>query len=146
LLDEKYQLSSFTNKGLIYIASSLFVIVAVSFSWGFTVSTSFFPYHHHSLLFALWVLTLLLFWIIVIWLATRNYTNAPVVLYLRWVGRHVTNFYVFQWLLIGNIGTALYKTQTTSNIVFWFFAITLVASLLVYLWRRLKSTQNHSLA
>jgi uncharacterized membrane protein len=138
-LNEKYQLSYFSRKGLLYVASSLFLILALSFSWGFNTVSSLEIYYHHSLLFFLWLLLLILFWVIVIHLITMKYTNKPAVTYLRWVGRYVTNFYVFQWLLIGNIGTAVYKTQEGLAILFWFVVITISTSVMVYVYRIIKA-------
>ena len=138
-INEKYQFSGFSGKGMLYAASSLFVILALSFSWGFRTASSPELYYNHSLLFFLWVLLLILFWIIVIHLTTMKYISAAAVRYLRWVGRYVTNFYVFQWLLIGNIGTAVYKTQNGMAILIWFFAITVSTSGLVYVYRMIKA-------
>jgi hypothetical protein len=68
-----------------------------------------------------------------------KHTNTMAVKYLRWVGRYVTNFYVFQWLLIGNIGTAIYKTQESQAILLWFVVITVASSVLVYVYRIIKA-------
>jgi ABC-type Na+ efflux pump permease subunit len=142
ILDEKYRFYEFSRKGLIYIASALFVLVLITFQWGFSISIDFYEYHHHSLLYFIWVITLVCFWIILIRLLVQNREQNPVGRYLQWVGRSITNFYVFQWLLIGNIGTALYKTQSATAIFFWFALILLLTSLLVYLWRKVKATKG----
>jgi hypothetical protein len=41
-------------------------------------------------------------------------------------------------LLIGNIGTAIYKTQESLAILVWFVVITVIASAMVYLYRIIK--------
>jgi uncharacterized membrane protein len=138
-LNDKFQFSGFSIKGMQYVASSIFIVLVLSFSWGFQAASSPELYYNHSLLFFMWILLLILFWIIIIHMITKNYTNSPAVRYLRWVGRFVTNFYVFQWLLIGNIGTAVYKTQDGMAILVWFVVITVSTSGLVYLYRIIKS-------
>jgi surface polysaccharide O-acyltransferase-like enzyme len=73
-------------------------------------------------------------------LLSYNTPNNIVVKYLAWTGKNVTAFYIFQWLIIGNIATAIYKTQTPAVLILWFIGITAVVSGLVWLWenRRLK--------
>lgn len=139
MLNLKYEFTGFSGKGMLYVACGIFIILALSFSWGFQTASSLELYYNHSLFFFLWVLLLILFWVIVIYLITANYTNNPAVKYLRWVGQYVTNFYVFQWLLIGNIGTAIYKTQASPAILVWFVVITASTSGLVYLYRIIKA-------
>lgn len=138
LLVKKYGLNEFSRKGLIYAGSSLLVLVLVSFSWGFSINVDFYKYHHHSLMFFVWAIVLVACWVILIRLVTMNHENTLISKYLQWVGRHITNFYVFQWLLVGNIGTVLYKTQDGLAIAGWFFLIVLLSSSLVYLWRLVK--------
>lgn len=139
LLNTKYQFHDITARGLVYIAASLFLVLALSFSWGFKIAASAELYYHHSLVFAIWVLTLIAFWVILIHLFTRNNESIKPLGYLKWAGRYVTNFYVFQWLLIGNIGTAIYKTQGSWAILIWFVVITVSTSGLVYLYRIIKA-------
>jgi len=43
--------------------------------------------------------------------------------------KNTTSFYFIQWLIIGNIATAIYQTQTLSSFTLWFagiFAITVL--------------------
>lgn len=138
-LNDKFQFSGFSIKGMQYVAYSIFILLALTFTWGFRTASSLELYYNHSLLFFLWILLLILFWVIIIHLITMKHTNKTAVKYLRWVGRYVTNFYVFQWLLIGNIGTAIYKTQDGMAILVWFVVITVLASAIVYLYRIIKA-------
>jgi hypothetical protein len=46
-----------------------------------------------------------------------------------WLVKNTTSFYFIQWLIIGNIATAIYQTQTLSSFSLWFagiFAITVL--------------------
>ncbi len=138
LISQKFPFGEFTSKGLLYILTALLVIIAVSFGWGFRVSVTLNEYYHHSILYVLWVVVFMMFWTIAVHLATTGRHDTEVVCYLRWVGRNVTSFYVFQWLLIGNIGTAIYQTQNALALIGWFIVIVIGVSFLVVLWRRLK--------
>ncbi len=93
-------------------------------------------YYHHTLWLYLWIMLFIMVWYGLLQkLDAVSETFWPLV-YLRWVGRNVTAFYVFQWIIIGNLGTWLYHTQNGWQLAGWFAAITLVVSLLVTAWNR----------
>jgi hypothetical protein len=58
--------------------------------------------------------------------------------WIEWLGIHVTAAYVIQWLLIGNIATAIYKTQGYGQLSLWFIIILLFTSLGIMLWLKIK--------
>jgi hypothetical protein len=58
--------------------------------------------------------------------------------FLCWAGRRVTAFYVFQWLIIGNLATMMFQTQYPLQLLFWFVSIIAVSAVLVWLWYKLK--------
>jgi hypothetical protein len=43
-----------------------------------------------------------------------------------------------QWLIIGNIATAIYKTQSMLALVLWFMAVLAVTTLFTYFYQRLR--------
>jgi hypothetical protein len=45
-------------------------------------------------------------------------------------------FYVFQWLIIGNIATAIYQSQNEIQLTAWFIAILAATTVLTYEWER----------
>lgn len=57
---------------------------------------------------------------------------------IEWLGINVTAVYVIQWLLIGNIATALFKTQGYLELFGWFTAVLLANSIVVFIWIRIK--------
>ncbi len=138
ILDQRYGLTAFTRKGLIYASVALFVFVAISFSPGFKVVLYLPDYYHHGLFFALWLINVVLLWILLIHLFTFQKTSQTVFSWLQWIGQRVTIFYVIQWLLIGNIGTAIYKTQSAWNVFLWFLLIVLLTAVLTYAWQKIK--------
>lgn len=138
LLNQRYGFTAFSRKGYIYATVALLVIAVISFSQGFKVVLSLTDYYHHGLLFALWLIMITLLWVLLIHLFTYNKTAQPVFNRLRWAGSRLTNFYVIQWLLIGNIGTAIYKTQEAWHAALWFILIVLLTSLLTFVWQKIK--------
>lgn len=139
LFNRRYGFSGFSAKGLIYIASLLLLVLAITFEWGFNIVADTGQYYHHALLFAVWILMMIAFWVIIIHLITRKFTKTIVIRYFQWTGHHVTNFYVFQWLLIGNIGTVLFKTQHAWALTGWFLFVAAASGLLVSGWVALKN-------
>ena len=94
-------------------------------------------YHHHILLFAWLTAFLVLFtWIAEIIEALAG--GSRTLKYLKWLGKNVTVVYVVQWLVIGNIATAIYRTQTWLVLVIWFAAILAVTSLASYFYSRMR--------
>ncbi len=137
LLDQKYQIRHFSTKGLFYISFSLLIITLIGL---FPFSTKLLsPYGTHGLIFMLWLVAMCGFWIGLVHLAFHKSYNKSLFRYFSWAGRHITNMYVIQWLLIGNIGTLVYKTQSLLQLAGWFLFITLLSSLLTYFWLQLKT-------
>jgi hypothetical protein len=55
-----------------------------------------------------------------------------------WIGKNITIFYVIQWLIIGNIATAIYQTQNLGQYWFWFTGIFSATVLLTFLAEKIK--------
>ncbi len=114
----------------------LIVILTVGFMiglvYGFRISTDLQAYYHHNPLFGLWALDFLALWMLLMSKVYAWVRDAKVTAFLEWTGRNVTAFYVVQWLLIGNIATALYQSQSALALLLWFVFVLLVSALAVY--------------
>ncbi|MBW6491025.1 MAG: DUF1624 domain-containing protein [Lentimicrobium sp.] len=133
IMSRQNQLPGLVKYRLIITAISFFLIV-LTFRFGFSVSADLPQYYHHGITFALWAAVFLIFMVTALSFTAEKYSESLVVRYLCWTGRNLTSFYVFQWLIIGNLGTALYKTQTTFSLPFWFAGVVIVTTLLVLGW------------
>ena len=71
-------------------------------------------------------------------LVEKEWGDNRVLKYLEWTGREVTTMYVFQWLIIGNLATSIYKTQYPIWLIFWFAGILALSSILTYFYSRLR--------
>lgn len=112
------------------ISRGVVFILFVGGSWvGWQVSTQLDAYYHHHLAFYLWALAAIASWIFIWQKILRIF---PEFTALQWVGRKVTAIYVVQWVLVGNLGTWLYRTQSGSALVIWFMLIVLVSFSIVY--------------
>jgi len=139
ITDEKYNLTGLSSKGQSYILTIAFLIIAVTFGFGFKISGTLPLYYHHSLIFYFWVLLFLIFWVLTLGYFFHSGEKALASDYFKWVGKNVTAFYVVQWLITGNLATILYKSQNILALVLWFAAILAATSLIVLTWQKMKS-------
>ena len=122
---------------------SLTVVLSVSFiftaDYAVGISHSLGNYYHHDAVFYSWSLSFVVLWAFLVSFAESAAGNTIVFRYVKWLGANVTGIYVFQWLIIGNIATSVYKTQSLAAFGFWFVGITVLTSLLTLSWNRTKS-------
>jgi hypothetical protein len=90
-------------------------------------------YYHHGAWLFLWLCVFLLVWIRLFQLADRQIGRFWLFKWLNWMGRHVTVLYVLQWLIIGNIATAVYKTQSVARCILWAGLVLSAASFLAWI-------------
>lgn len=123
------------NKPYILLISS--TVTLLLWGHGFRISANLPLYYHHGILFYVWSVSFLVTVVNGIYFLIRILSKDNLLVrYLSWVGKNVTTFYVIQWLFIGNLATSLYKTQPTASLVFWFTGITVLSSILVWLWNK----------
>jgi uncharacterized membrane protein len=130
-----------SSQEVILIAKKPVIIVALIIpfilfmKYGFSVSSELIKYYHHGIAFFTWAVIFLLLIVLALFQLSNYWgTNSLVGKYLQWTGKSVTAFYFIQWLLIGNLATALYKTQQLSILPVWYIGIVMSTSLLVLGW------------
>jgi uncharacterized membrane protein len=134
ILNDKFQLQHFTRKGLIYLTVAVFILIAIPLPYAIKTSTDLSSYYHHGIWFVCWALFFIVFWTILLALITNNKSRKSHFRYLAWIGKNVTAFYVIQWLIIGNVATAIYKSREGFELMLWFVLVLLFTSLLVRGW------------
>ena len=95
-------------------------------------------YYHHEFWFILWTLGVDILWVSMAWFVVMKFNEFPVFVFLRWLGRNITVFYIVQWLIIGNIATAIYQTQDLSRFGYWFGIIFTITIGLTLLYKKIK--------
>lgn len=130
-LDNNFGLVIMEN--LLYFLIGGFIVMAIFIEYGIKISANLALYYNHNYLFFIYASFFLMAWSVSAFFITRKFTNTAVH-YIEWLGKNVTAAYVIQWLIIGNIATALYKTQSLIAIVFWFIFIMVLTSGGVWLW------------
>jgi len=134
LFGRKY-LNNVTDRQLLMATMAGLIPFIVFFRNGFSITADLPAYYHHDFIYFLWALLFLGLWTMLFRQLTRWIPSGPVTGFLRWTGRNVTAFYVFQWLLIGNLATAFYKSAGGWDLVWWFIGISLVSGLLVWAYQ-----------
>jgi hypothetical protein len=125
IYEKKYGLSARIEKYTAWFVFMLMIPLALTLPWAANIITDLSLYYHHGLLFFLWGLGFLIFWMGLFRLIHIMIRTNYLMKYFGWLGRNVTLAYVIQWLIIGNIATAVYKTQPA-----WVFWVSLVLVLL----------------
>jgi uncharacterized membrane protein len=115
------------------IAIACAVGTAMTCEFALTVCNDLPRYYHHDLWFFLWVCAFLVAWIGLHRLCERWFGTAGPLRWLKDLGRNVTLCYVIQWLLIGNVATALYKSETLLHWALWVVVILTATTLLTRL-------------
>lgn len=109
------------------------ILILIFSKWGFKTTINLSAYYHHTFLFSLWIFGIVILWSLFLRFAVQKIPKNPMVIFLQWLGKNITLFYVIQWLIIGNIATAIYQTQPVSRYIFWFAGIFCVTVLLTWL-------------
>lgn len=115
----------------------IFVLVIIFSQFGIETTINLSEYYHHTFLFFLWTLGIDVIWVLILWLVVQKFKEFPVIVFLRWLGKNITVFYVFQWLIIGNIATFIYQTQELSKYLYWFVPIFVVTIGLTFAFEKI---------
>jgi len=142
LFEGKYLGEGLDNSIKVSLTVALSVLFFFTFDYAKDISHKLDAYYHHGFVFFMWSLPFVLFWALILSFIEKAAGGSPVLKYIKWLGVHVTSVYVVQWLIIGNIATAIFKTQSPTELVFWFIGITITTSLIVYFLKRIKPVYN----
>jgi uncharacterized membrane protein len=126
----------FARPAFLLVASALVIVL---FGYGFNISSDLPAYYHHGPLFFGWALIFIsLIALFFSKLMQLVGTENVVFRFLGWAGRQVTAFYVFQWLIIGNLATVIYKTVEPEFLFLWFACVLATSATLVWIWTNRK--------
>jgi hypothetical protein len=105
------------------------IMVLIFYKWGVKTTVHLPAYYHHTFWYSLWALGIVSLWILFVRYINRKFRGICIVSFLKWLGKNITIFYLIQWLIIGNIATAIYQTQPISSYFYWMagiFSVTMV--------------------
>ena len=116
----------------ILMAAILALVLFFSKS-GFTKTIYLPEYYHHTFSYSMWAMGVIVLWVMLLWLTYPFIVKFAPGKFIMWLGKNITLFYLIQWLIIGNIATAIYQTQSIDKYVFWFVGIFSVTIFLTWL-------------
>ncbi len=140
-------LSPFTYIHWTFVALLTSVIIFFT-PYAFNISMDLNIYYHHHFEFFLWVTGFMLLYVLLMNAITKEFGNSLSIKYISWVGKNVTLIYVVQWLIIGNIATAIYQTQNFLECELWFIGITLFSCFVTIIYQKImdyNKERNESL-
>ncbi len=120
------------------LVAAIAALVLIFYKKGINTTIDLPLYYHHTAGYALWALGLTLLWTLFLQLILKLFPDTKVGNFLCWIGRNITLFYVIQWLIIGNIATAIYQSKPINSYIYWFGGIFSATVLLVFLIEKLK--------
>lgn len=132
------------KKGAITVLISILLLVLAFSKSGIETTINLNEYYHHGFSFFLWAVGLVILWVIMFWFLVQKFPEFPVIVFLRWLGKNITVFYVIQWLIIGNIATAIYQTQELSMYMWWYVPIFLITVVLTWGIEKLRESKKTS--
>ena len=127
----------FNYRKLYLFLIPILIILLATLNYGINTSYDLFGfkgYYNHGIKFFVWVILFLFLYIVFIKFIDKYWGNNFILKFIKWNGKNVTAIYVVQWILIGNIATVIYKTQSIYQNIAWFVTITTVTCLLVLAW------------
>ncbi len=128
-----------SQKILSSILLSAIGILILSFAKpGFESTIKLESYYHHTFLYSLWALGIIILWSLFLRFLLQRFPATLPGNFLIWLGKNITLFYVIQWLIIGNIATEIYQTQTIESYIFWFAGIFITTVLITRLLEKTK--------
>jgi uncharacterized membrane protein len=124
-------------KNSIYLLSLLFLFFTLDYAIALCSNLNF--YYHHGLTFFLWTIIFMFFYGFIIHKVDHLFGTHFVFKYIKWLGQNVTTIYVIQWILIGNISTAIFKSINSPVVLLVaFIAILLISSIVTFLYVQIK--------
>jgi len=120
-----------TISGILFIL--ILILVLYFGKQGFTITTDLPSYYHHTFWFSVWAFGVVILWSVFWQFMLNKFPKTYAGNFFMWLGKNITVFYIIQWLIIGNIATAIYQTQSINSYIFWFALIFSSTVLLTWL-------------
>ncbi len=130
--------SKYSSK--VILLSPLIAILVFIFSHSFILDATsrLTPYYHHGIEMFLWIGIFLLGYFSLFSMVLKKISDIFIVKGIAWIGKNVTSFYVFQWLIIGNVGTEIYKRLELIESVAIFSGVIIITALFTFFWNKFR--------
>jgi uncharacterized membrane protein len=140
-LSENNALSFLKNNQIklaIVIIGVVFFVLSINYAGH--ISQNLQLYYHHNYLYFIWCIAFVGFYTLGAVQINKWFGTTNVVLFLKWMGKHVTLIYCIQWIIIGNIATEIFKTVISPiNLEIWYLSILITTTLLTSSFLKFKA-------
>lgn len=116
----------------IILIAIIAMLVLLFYKQGINTTINLPAYYHHSFGYAYWALGLTLVWMLLLQFFLKLFPGTMGGNFFCWIGQNITLFYVIQWLIIGNIATAIYQTQSIEQFWYWFAVVFTISVVLTF--------------
>lgn len=128
-------LKKFIDKKLPSGIAALYVILfLILLNYGVSESQNLDSYYNHNFIFFVYSVFVLAGLIKFLKTLYFKFSENLLLNYIRWLGKNVTIVYIFQWIIIGNIATYLYKILLIQDLFIIFLLIMFSVSICTYLF------------
>lgn len=136
--DSIFKLKPFSLLGSIGI-----VFIYFTGNYAIAAASNLQEYYHHGIIFFIWTVVFLAFYGFVLTKINVSIGDGQAFTYIKWLGKNVTSIYFIQWVLIGNIGTEVYKTISNPMVLLGsFLGILILSSLLCVVYLKITNRKK----
>lgn len=115
------------------------IVFILSIGFGLRYSHNLDLYYRMSFEFFLFAVFFLIGWFKVTYRLHEIFSDSIIINYLKWLGKNVTAVYVFQWIILGNTATFLYKSLSLESALIVFGIVIFSVTLSTYLYNLSRS-------
>ena len=138
LFDTSYMQMKKNKEWIGFVAVVSGICLVLSSPYALKITYTMNKFYHHDLLFFIWTSLFLITWSSIIFLLDKHVNENVLSRYLKWLGKNVTVFYVFQWLIIGNSATLFYKSLNFSETLPLLVTILFFSNWMILVWKRIQ--------
>lgn len=137
LFENKIMSFFLQQKTISFLFIGLIALTVIIFSsWGITTTINLPAYYHHTFGYIFWALGLTLLWVILIGAFLKQFPDTLTGNFFCRIGKNITTFYVIQWLMIGNLATAIFQTQRIGTFPVWVAVIFAATVWITFLYEK----------
>ncbi len=123
----------------VVLLAGVCVLVILFSKQGINITIDLPEYYHHTFWYILWALGITLLWTLSLKGFLKLFPDTFMGNFFCWIGKNITVFYVIQWLIIGNIATAFFQSQSINLYIYWFLSIFSATILITFLIEKGRS-------
>lgn len=139
IIFKKKEFNLLVERYILHVLLLFAVLVLWFFPYGFQVASNLPVYYHHNGWFVLWTISFLIVLIILSRYLMKFAGKNLLIRFLKWMGINVTAYYVIQWLIIGNVATAVFQTMHWSGLILWFVLVMSATGIMVFILEKLRA-------